>query len=298
MPAPPQDVGGDPLAAEEGMVAGGPRRLPEGLLRVGLARTHGRYVPAPAEDLHALPPPGLAAVLAGDLDQKTRARLAPPVVAQRPADLRPVGVVDDQEGALREVRLDEPERIQLRPVVVRGVVVVDTDLPAGERPAAQEGEGVALQDRVAREAVAPEVRLEQGAAPALHREVVDPHEVPRVPEHRGDQALPLEGADLDVALAPAEEGGGEVQEGEVVLAGEPADLGEDRREAAVTRVRRARVVVEEPGQSAREPLGIHRLRRSPAGRRRHHGLAPQPTGLRARSWTGSRAGSGAPRGSG
>jgi len=50
----------------------------------------------PAEDLHALPAPGLTAVLAGEVDEESCPGLARAVVAHRPRDLRPVRVVDDQ----------------------------------------------------------------------------------------------------------------------------------------------------------------------------------------------------------
>ena len=121
---------------------------------------------------------------------------------------------------------------------MRGIVVVDAHAPGPERAAAQDRKGVAFQDGVAGEAVPAKIRFEQRPVAVVQREVVDADEVARVPQHRRDQAEPLERAHLDVALARAEERRGQVQEGEIVLPGEPAHVGQDRREAPVPRVLR------------------------------------------------------------
>jgi hypothetical protein len=99
-----------------------------------------------------------------------RPRSTRKVVAHRPRDPVPVRVVDDQQGPLGEVGLDQPETLDLRLVVVSGVVVVHADPPASERAAAQERERVALQQGVVGEVVTAKVRLQPlAAALALRR---------------------------------------------------------------------------------------------------------------------------------
>jgi hypothetical protein len=67
----------------------------------------------------------------------------------------------------------------------------------------------------------------------------------------------MEDADLDVRLVPLEARRREVQEREVVLAGEVLDLLDDRLEAPVERMPGAREVLEEPRELLEEPSGIH-----------------------------------------
>jgi hypothetical protein len=67
----------------------------------------------------------------------------------------------------------------------------------------------------------------------------------------------VEDADLDVRLVPLETRSREVQEREVVLAGEVLDPLDHRLEAPVERMPGAREVLEEPRELLEEPSGIH-----------------------------------------
>jgi hypothetical protein len=176
-----------------------------------------------------------------------------------------------RERVIRKIRLDQPEPADLGPVVVRRIVVIDADAPVSESAAAEEPERVPFEDGVTAETVAPEVRLQLLPAAAAEREIVDPDEVAGVPEHRRDEAEPLERADLDVALSGSEQRRGEIQEREVVLLGKPAHILEDRREAPVARVLRARVTGEETRQLTDESVGIHDRLRSYHQRRGNAG---------------------------
>ena len=133
---------------------------------------------------------------------------------ERPVHLLPVAVVDDQERLVREMRLDEAQRLELRLVVVAGVVVEDADLAAGEGAAAQHLQRVPLEQRRL-DVETLQVGLERGAArrgerAPRHRhrpepEVVDRHEVEaRVAACRRDQARAHVRPRLDVALVGAE----------------------------------------------------------------------------------------------
>ena len=109
-----------------------------------------------------------------------------------------------------------------------------------------------------------------GKLPAAHlghveRKAVDRDVVALVAAHRADQARAVEGADLDVALARADERGGQVEQGEDVLGGEVRDSLDDVVEAATLRHVRARVVLEEAGELSREALDVHRARNLAAG---------------------------------
>jgi hypothetical protein len=152
---------------------------------------------------------------------------------------------------------------------VRRVVVPDADRDVTERAGGHELERVADDDLRRREPEAREVRvdlLERGVAEG---EAVDADEaLSLVPEHRRDEACPVEDADLDVRLVALEARRGEVQQREVVLAREVLHVLGDRLEAAVQGMLGAREVLEELWQLLEEAIGIHERRRG----------KPRPTG--------------------
>ena len=129
---------------------------------------------------------------------------------------------------------------------MRAVVVVDADAPVAERAALDQLERVALEDRRALRAEAPQALLEPRAARArelppahlgdVEREAVDRDEVARrCPRIAPIRRRAVEGADLDVALARAEQRRGQVEQREHVLLGEVRDALDHVVEAAALR---------------------------------------------------------------
>ena len=94
-----------------------------------------------------------------------RTRLLREIVVDRALDALPVGVVDDHERVVDEVRLDQAHAVELLLVLVAVVVVVDADAPAVERAGAERLERVALDQRRA----GPRDRSARGCASSCSR---------------------------------------------------------------------------------------------------------------------------------
>ncbi len=143
-----------------------------------------------------------------------------------------------------EERLRDPEALDLRLVVVRRVVVPHSDPRVAERTGRYELESVAHEELRARKAEPLEILLDLLDARVAKLEAVDADEpLVLVPQHRCDETRTVVDADLHVRLLGLEAGSGEIEKREDVLGGEVLDL-QDRREAAVARMLRAREVVE------------------------------------------------------
>jgi hypothetical protein len=97
--------------------------------------------------------------------------------------------------------------------------------------------------------------LERGVAEA---EAVHADEaLALVPEHRRDEARPVEHADLDVCLVAFEARRSEVEEREVVLTREVLHVLGDRLEAPIAGMLGVREVLEEPWKLFEEAIGVH-----------------------------------------
>ena len=190
--------------------------------------------------------------------QLRRARLLCEIVVDRALDALPVGVVDDHERTVDEVRLDQAHAVELLLVLVTVVVVVDADRASLERAGAKRVEGVALDQRgPAREIEAREVALELLPAAVAERPVVERDEVGIALEHRRDERRPVIRADLDVALARLEAARRDVQQSEVVRARKTGHRLEDLGEAHVARQLAPGELVERFAQPIEERIGLH-----------------------------------------
>ena len=191
-----------------------------------------------------------SAVLAVYAQELGRLRLRREIVVDGAIDARPVGVVDDQQGLVGEMALDEPEAVELLLVAVCGVVVVDADAAAVERVAAESVEDVALEDARVRATECRKVLSESVAAFRVHGEVVDADEVALLAVRGGDQARALERAGLDVTLARGEQRRRRGDQRQVVRPREAADSTQDLLEERVAR----RLAVREVVEGARERI--------------------------------------------
>ena len=192
-----------------------------------------------------------------------------------------VGVVDDDDGVVGEVRDGECEAVVLIGEGVAAVVEVGADARGGPWRGGEEvAEIHVVEDDLAGCGVRVEGAAQRVGGAVELREIVACEDARTGIRGGGaDDARAFVASDFDVNFAGVERGDGAIEQAELVLGGHPGNFGEDVRERAIGGMGRAgeaaRVGELGPLRAASrdERVKVHVLVRQIATARRHQYIA-------------------------